>query len=163
VDPTENWDRITAAGSADQVHPLRCDAHALPFSHGFFDAIVSIGAYNYFGTGADYLGYCTGFLRPDGSIGVIAPGIRDTPGLTPPPYLAEHWGPDKFTWLPWTGGAGTGNEPTSSPPKPPTWSRTAGRTGSTGWKPVPASTEATNQTNRSCTSTKAPTLASPDS
>ena len=100
VDPTENWERIKGAGAEGRVHPIQADAHKLPFSHGFFDAIVSIGAYNYFGTGADYLGYCAEFLRTTGSIGVIAPGIRNTPGPTLPPYLAERWGPDLCTWLP---------------------------------------------------------------
>jgi cyclopropane fatty-acyl-phospholipid synthase-like methyltransferase len=100
VDPTANWKRITAAGAADQVHPIRSDAHTLPFSHSFFDAIVSIGAYNYFGTGADYLGYCTEFLRPNGLIGVIVPGIRDTPGGRLPSYLTDRWGTDMCTWLP---------------------------------------------------------------
>jgi cyclopropane fatty-acyl-phospholipid synthase-like methyltransferase len=100
VDPTENWDRIKEAGVADRVRPLRADAHKLPYAHGFFDAIISIGAYNYFGTGADYLASCIEFLKPTGSIGIVVPGIRETPELAPPPYLAERWGPDLCTWLP---------------------------------------------------------------
>jgi SAM-dependent methyltransferase len=100
VDPTENWQRVRDAGVADRVYPIQSDAHKLPFSHGFFDAIVSVGAFNYFATGADYLAYCTQFLRPGGTIGVIVPGIRTAPDLTPPPYLASRWGPDLCTWLP---------------------------------------------------------------
>ena len=116
VDPTENWGTHQGARAEGRVHPIQADAHKLPFSHGFFDAIVSIGAYNYFGTGADYLGYCTEFLRPTGSIGVIAPGIRNTPGPTLPPYLAERWGPRPLHLAALrTGGAPTGNEPASSP------------------------------------------------
>ena len=98
VDPTDNWERINAAGVADRVHPIQADAHKLPMARGFFDAIVSIGAYNYFGTGADYLAYCVGFLRPEGTIGIVVPGIREAPEL--PPYLAKRWGPDLCTWLP---------------------------------------------------------------
>lgn len=98
--PTENWQRIQEAGVADRVHPIQSDAHKLPFSHGFFDAIVSVGAFNYFATGADYLAYCIQFLRPGGAVGVIVPGIRTAPDLTPPPYLATRWGPDLCTWLP---------------------------------------------------------------
>lgn len=100
VDPTENWQRIQDAGAAGRVHPIRADAHKLPFAQGFFDAIVSIGAYNYFGTGVDYLAYLTGFLRPNGVLGVIAPGIRTAPDFTPPPYVGTRWGPDLCTWLP---------------------------------------------------------------
>jgi cyclopropane fatty-acyl-phospholipid synthase-like methyltransferase len=98
VDPTENWERVKEADAADRVHPIQADAHKLPFAQGFFDAIVSIGAYNYFGTGTDYLDHCTSFLRPGGSIGIVVPGIYDVPQL--PPYLADRWGPDLCTWLP---------------------------------------------------------------
>ncbi|WUJ69754.1 methyltransferase domain-containing protein [Kribbella soli] len=100
VDPTENWQRIQDAGAADRVHPIQSDAHKLPFAHDFFDAIVSIGAFNYFGTGADYLAYVTQFLRPGGTLGVVAPGIRTAPALALPPYLESRWGPDLCTWLP---------------------------------------------------------------
>jgi SAM-dependent methyltransferase len=82
VQPTDNWERIKAAGVEDQVHPIHADAHELPFSHGFFDAIFSVGACHYFGTGAEYLPYCLEFLRGEGSIGIVVPGIRG--GSTPP-------------------------------------------------------------------------------
>jgi cyclopropane fatty-acyl-phospholipid synthase-like methyltransferase len=100
VDPTENWERIKNAGVADRVSPIQADAHKLPYSHGFFDAIVSIGAYNYFGTSQDYLATCVELLKPSGVLGVVVPGIRQAPNLTPPPYLAERWGSDLCTWLP---------------------------------------------------------------
>jgi SAM-dependent methyltransferase len=98
VKPTENWERIQEAGVAGQVHPIQADARALPFAHGFFDAIVSIGAYNYFGTDACYLDYCLEFLRPGGSIGIIVPGLRHDPGPVLPPHFADRWGPDMCTW-----------------------------------------------------------------
>jgi SAM-dependent methyltransferase len=99
IDPTDNWQRIQDAGVADRVHPLRAEAHELPFAHGFFDAIVSIGAYHYFGTEARYVAHCTDFLRPGGQLGVIMPGLRRDPGPELPQYLAERWTPDFFTWL----------------------------------------------------------------
>jgi cyclopropane fatty-acyl-phospholipid synthase-like methyltransferase len=99
VDPTENWERIQASGAAEQVHPMHADATKLPFSHGFFGAIVSIGSYHYFGTGAHYLTYCADFLRPDGSIGIVVPGIDHTPGTPYPSHLIENWDPAFPTWL----------------------------------------------------------------
>ncbi|HEY0691236.1 MAG TPA: methyltransferase domain-containing protein [Kribbella sp.] len=99
VKPTENWERIQAAGLAEQVHPISADARALPFADGFFDAIVSIDAYHYFGTDARYLAYCAEFLRPGGSLGMVVPGLRHDPGPILPSYLADRWGPDMCTWL----------------------------------------------------------------
>src|SRR3546814_3442283 len=37
-------------GLSGQVHPVQADARALPFEDGFFDVIVSIDAWEYFGT-----------------------------------------------------------------------------------------------------------------
>jgi len=99
VKPTENWDRIKEAGLAGQVHPMSADARMLPFADGFFDAIVSIGSYHYFGTDARYLAYCADFLKPGGSLGIVVPGLKHDPGPDLPDYLAGRWGPDMCTWL----------------------------------------------------------------
>jgi len=39
-----------------QVVPLKADAVAPPFATEFFDAVVSIDSYNYFGRDPEYLG-----------------------------------------------------------------------------------------------------------
>ena len=54
---TENWQRIRDAGLEKQVYPLHCDARALPFAAEFFDAIVALDCYPYFGTDDLYLNY----------------------------------------------------------------------------------------------------------
>ncbi len=88
VDPTDNWRRVVEAGVADQVVPLQVEAHALPFAEGFFDAVVSVDAYHYFGTDELYLGYLTRFLRPGAAIGVVSPGLaRPLPRSGPPAHL----------------------------------------------------------------------------
>jgi cyclopropane fatty-acyl-phospholipid synthase-like methyltransferase len=99
VKPTDNWERVQAAGLGSQVYPISADARALPFAKGFFDAIVSVGAYHYFGTDAAYLADSVKVLKPGGSIGIIVPGLRRDPGPELPDYLAERWGPDMCTWL----------------------------------------------------------------
>ncbi|MFC9688690.1 SAM-dependent methyltransferase [Kribbella sp. NPDC056951] len=98
TDPTDNWERIRTWDVADRVHPIRAEARELPFAHGFFDAVVSIGAYHYFGTEARYLAYLLEFLKPQGAVGFVAPGLAHDPGPTLPPYLAKRWTPDFFTW-----------------------------------------------------------------
>jgi cyclopropane fatty-acyl-phospholipid synthase-like methyltransferase len=52
----DNEKRIAEAGVGDSVTPIHAEAHALPFAAGFFDAIVSFDAYQYFGTDDLYLG-----------------------------------------------------------------------------------------------------------
>lgn len=97
--PTANWERIRAAGLAGQVHPIYADAHDLPFADGFFDAIVSFDAYQYFGTDVRYLPYCLKFLDPAGTIGAVSPGLRLEPGDPMPGYLTDRWNPDMCTYL----------------------------------------------------------------
>jgi hypothetical protein len=44
IDPTENRRTFEQAGVADQVLPLRVEAHQLPFAHEFFDAVICVDA-----------------------------------------------------------------------------------------------------------------------
>src|SRR5919202_2360286 len=65
---SDNWRRICEAGVQDRVFPMHAEAHALPFAEGFFDALVSLDAYHYFGTDDLYLGYYARFVRAGGQI-----------------------------------------------------------------------------------------------
>src|SRR3954454_20765513 len=47
---SENLQRIRDAGVDDGVFPIHADARSLPFAAGFFDAIVSIDSFFYYGT-----------------------------------------------------------------------------------------------------------------
>ena len=99
IKPGENWARIQAAGLADAVMPLRAEAHALPFADGYFDAIVSVDAYHYFGTDDLYLAYVTRFLRPGGRLGIVVPGlVADLEASAPPEHLRAHWERDFNTF-----------------------------------------------------------------
>lgn len=88
IEPEENLRRVEEAGLRGRVFPLKAEAHALPYAKGSFDAIVSIDAYQYFGTDDMYLGAFHRYLKPGGRIGIVVPGLRkDLPG-TPPRNLA---------------------------------------------------------------------------
>jgi cyclopropane fatty-acyl-phospholipid synthase-like methyltransferase len=95
VKPDDNARRIAEAGFADRVLPVHTEAHALPFAEGSFDAIVSIDAYQYFGTDDLYLPTLTRLLKPGGRIGVVVPAVREEiDGTEPPEHLKSHWEPD---------------------------------------------------------------------
>src|SRR4026209_1809942 len=46
----ENLQRIQDAGVEDGVFPIHTDARSLPFSPDFFDAIISVDSFSYYGT-----------------------------------------------------------------------------------------------------------------
>ncbi len=99
VKPTQNWERVEAAGLEGRVHPIYVDARDLPFAADFFDAVVSVGSYHYFGTDARYMADLSAVVRPGGSIGIVVPGLHLEPGAPLPLYLAEHWVPDFATFF----------------------------------------------------------------
>ncbi len=71
VSADHNRARAVEFGCERSVFPLRVEAHALPFAAGFFDAVIAIDSYLYFGTDDRYLAYLAGFLKPAGYLGVV--------------------------------------------------------------------------------------------
>ncbi len=90
----ENFQRISDAGMEQSVFPIHADARSLPFAAGFFDAIISIDSYPYYGTDAFYLGTLARFIKPDGQIGIAGAGLVQEIGDELPVHLREWWTPD---------------------------------------------------------------------
>jgi SAM-dependent methyltransferase len=95
----ENWRRVCEAGVEQLVFPVHAEAHALPFADGFFDAVVSLDAYHYFGTDDLYLGrHFAPLVRPGGQIGIVIPGlVREFDG-DPPEHLVPFWAREWEMW-----------------------------------------------------------------
>ena len=74
IPATENWKRIREAQLEDHVFPICAEANSLPYAHDFFDAIVSVDAYHYFGLQEGYLDDFSRLLRRGGEIGIVVPG-----------------------------------------------------------------------------------------
>lgn len=72
---SENLQRIRDAGIEDGVFPIHADARSLPFASEFFDAIVSIDSFFYYGTDDLYLNYLARFLKPGGPLGTAGAGL----------------------------------------------------------------------------------------
>jgi len=84
IGATDNWGRIREAGVEDRVFPIHAEARSLPYAKEFFDAIVSLDSYQYYGTDDLYLNYFVKFVRPGGQIGIVVPGLmRDFDGAVP--------------------------------------------------------------------------------
>jgi cyclopropane fatty-acyl-phospholipid synthase-like methyltransferase len=98
IDPSDNWQRIQHENLEDRVFPVRVEAHQLPFADEYFDAIVSVDAYHYFGTETDYLSYIRQFLRPGGALSIVVPSVRHELDGRPPDGLAPYWHDDMFTF-----------------------------------------------------------------
>lgn len=100
MDPDENWRRAVEAGVGDLVCPVRAEAHSLPFAAGYFDVVVSIDAFHYFGTDLLYLDYLTRFLRPGGRLGIVVPGLARPLNGEVPSWLSVPQANGKVFWDP---------------------------------------------------------------
>jgi SAM-dependent methyltransferase len=90
-DVSENLKRVRDAGVEDGVFPIHADARSLPFAPEFFDAVVSIDSFPYYGTDDLFLNYLARFLKPGGQLGTAGAGLmREIEGPVPA-HLGEWW------------------------------------------------------------------------
>jgi len=89
---SENLQRIRDAGVEGGVFPVHADAHSLPFAVEFFDTIVSIDSFPYYGTDDLYLNYIARYLKPGGALGIAGAGLtREITSV--PDHLQAWWEP----------------------------------------------------------------------
>lgn len=93
---SENLQRVRDAGVQDAVFPIHADARALPFAGDFFDAIVSIDSFIYYGTDDHYLNYLARFVKPGGRIGIAQMGLRHELDDPVPEHLREWWSQEQL-------------------------------------------------------------------
>lgn len=90
----DNWQCVRDAGATAGVFPIHAEAHALPFAPEFFDAIVSIDSFHYYGTDDTYAHYITPFLKPGGVLAIASAGLmQEFEGEVPRP-LQGWWEPN---------------------------------------------------------------------
>jgi cyclopropane fatty-acyl-phospholipid synthase-like methyltransferase len=94
INASENFQRICDTGVDDGVFPLHVDARSLPFAANFFDAIVCVDAFPYFGTDDLYLNYIAQFLKPDASLAIAGAGLMQEIDGELPNHLREFWTQD---------------------------------------------------------------------
>ena len=91
---SDNLKRIRDAGVEDGVFPIHADARSLPFAAEFFDAVVSIDSFPYYGTDDLYLSSIARFIRPGGTLAIAGAGLtREIEGPLPE-HLRSWWTPD---------------------------------------------------------------------
>src|SRR5499427_4966140 len=91
---SENIQRIRDAGAEDGVFPIHADARSLPFAPDFFDAIICIDSFPYYGTDDLFLNYLAGFVKPGGRIGIAGAGLMQQIEGAVPDHLEEWWTQD---------------------------------------------------------------------
>ena len=100
-DPSDNMRFFEECGLTNrQAIPLKADATALPFAQGFFDAVISVDSYNYFGRDPAYLGkHLLPLVKSGGELLFAIPGmVRDCHDDLPA-CLLKSWTPDQLDYM----------------------------------------------------------------
>lgn len=95
IPATENHRRFVEQGLEGRIIPIHADAHQLPYADDYFDAVVSVDSYQYFGTDPSFLDEkVVPLLKEGGTIAVSMPGLQ--------PNLSQSMIPDELTTF-WNG------------------------------------------------------------
>ena len=98
ISASDNWQRIRQAGLEDKIFPIHAEARSLPYAEEFFDAIVCVDSYFYYGTDDLYLNYFHKFVKPGGQIGIALPGLMQDFDGPLPTHLTSFWEQECWGW-----------------------------------------------------------------
>ena len=100
-DPSENMRFFEQMGlSAENIVPIHADATDLPFAEEFFDTVVCIDAYNFFGRDKEYLGkHLLPFVKHGGYLYFAIPGMKKDCHDDLPPELLLSWTPEQLDYI----------------------------------------------------------------
>lgn len=77
ISASDNYKRFKGWGMENQIIPIHADVHDLPFSNEYFDALVCIDAYHYFGTTAGFFEEkILSLIKPGGFALIAIPGMK---------------------------------------------------------------------------------------
>ncbi len=80
ISATDNLKRIRDLSLEDRIVPIHGNALDMPFAQTWFDAIVSVDSYHYFGCKEGvFAARILPFVRRGGSVMIAVPGLREEP------------------------------------------------------------------------------------
>lgn len=100
-DPEDNRRFFQSLGlTKEQVLPVKADANALPFEKNFFDGVVCVDSYNYFGRNEKYLDEkLLSFVKPGGWLYICVPGMKKDLHDHLPAELLLSWTPQQLDYI----------------------------------------------------------------
>ena len=98
IDATANLKAIEDLDLAESVFPIHADARELPYADAYFDAILGVDSFIYFGTDDLYLDYIQRFLKPAGQIALAVNCFMQELDGPLPDHLIPFWDQECWTW-----------------------------------------------------------------
>lgn len=101
---SENWKRIQNWGMEHNIIPIHGDAAGMPFAEEYFDAVISLDAYHYFGREKGFFQEKVLPLLKKGGYALLAvPGIKKE-WEGPVPQIMQEWAGEEWDYFhscPW--------------------------------------------------------------
>ncbi len=80
IPATENYMRIRDNRLEDKIIPIHGDAMDMPFAQNYFDSIISVDSYHYFGCKPGvFAEKILPFVKENGHVMIAVPGLREQP------------------------------------------------------------------------------------
>ena len=100
-DPQSNQRFFHQMGLNDRdIIAVKADANNLAFPKNFFDAVICVDSYNYFGRDAQYLDEkLLPFVKSKGLIYIAVPGMKKDCHANLPPELLLSWAPEQLEYM----------------------------------------------------------------
>lgn len=90
--PEENYQRFQEMKVDHMAFPINADIRSLPFAKQYFDAVISVDAYHYFGRDAEFIDrYIAPYIVQDGLFSFCVPGFVEDFEEIYPYELLESW------------------------------------------------------------------------
>lgn len=90
---------LDAAGVGDHVTTITGDVRSMPLDDAAFDAIISVDAFEYFGTDTRFLPRLVAALRPGGALAMSTPALRQDPYTAAvPDHVRAVFGAEAAAW-----------------------------------------------------------------
>lgn len=92
ITATENHERFKKMGFEKTIIPIHADVMELPFAQGYFDAVVSIDAYHYFGRDEKFIDEkLAPYVKKGGIITLAFPGFKEDIHNNLPEVILRSW------------------------------------------------------------------------
>ncbi len=92
ITATENDRRFKQVSPGRDIIPIHADATDLPFADEFFDAVVSVDSYHYFGRDAKYMDEkLAPLVKKGGVIAICVPGLKHELNGELPEEIKKSW------------------------------------------------------------------------
>ena len=100
ISATDNFNRFKEENLEDKIIPINCDANNMPFAEEYFDAVISVDSYHYYGANDNYF---TEKLKPllkkDALVILAFPGFKYELHNNVPEEMKKYWPQEALdTW-----------------------------------------------------------------